>query len=101
MRSVSGTGGPASVPATRRSCLERGTASSSRARSPADSRLYLIVGARPDLDGLLEAAIRGGVDLVQIREKELPDRELLETLELARRVTARHSVPLVVNDRPA
>ena len=80
--------------------MERGTASSSHARSPADSRLYLIVGARPDLDGLLEAAIRGGVDLVQIREKELPDRELLELLELARQVTARHGVPLVVNDRP-
>jgi thiamine-phosphate pyrophosphorylase len=80
--------------------LERGIASSSRARSPADSRLYLIVGARPDLDGLLESAIRGGVDLVQIREKELSDRELLETLEVAREVTARHGVSLVVNDRP-
>jgi thiamine-phosphate pyrophosphorylase len=80
--------------------LERETASSSRARSPEASRLYLIVGARPDLEGLLEAAIRGGVDLVQIREKELPDRELLECLELARRITARHRVPLVVNDRP-
>ena len=77
-----------------------GTASSSRVRSPAASRLYLIVGARPDLADLLEAAIRGGVDLVQIREKELPDRELLELLELAREVTARHGVPLVVNDRP-
>jgi len=80
--------------------LAPGTASSSRVRSPAASRLYLIVGARPDLADLLEAAIRGGVDLVQIREKELPDRELLELLELAREVTARHGVPLVVNDRP-
>ena len=77
-----------------------GTASSSRVRSPAASRLYLIVGARPGLADLLEAAMRGGVDLVQIREKELPDRELLELLELAREVTARHGVPLVVNDRP-
>ncbi|HET8894559.1 MAG TPA: thiamine phosphate synthase [Gaiellaceae bacterium] len=65
-----------------------------------DSRLYLIVGARPDLGELLEAAIRGGVDLVQIREKTLPDRELLEVLAVARDVTARVGVPLVVNDRP-
>jgi len=65
-----------------------------------DSRLYLIVSARPDLTGLLEAAIRGGVDLVQIREKTLPDRELLEVLLEAREVTARLGVPLVVNDRP-
>jgi thiamine-phosphate pyrophosphorylase len=65
-----------------------------------DSRLYLIAPARDDLAELLEAAIAGGVDLVQVREKELPDGELLARLEAAREVTARHGVPLVVNDRP-
>ncbi len=65
-----------------------------------DSRLYLIVGVRPDLPALLEAAIRGGVDLVQIREKALPDGELLAALAEARELTARLGVPLVVNDRP-
>jgi thiamine-phosphate pyrophosphorylase len=63
-------------------------------------RLYLIAPARDDLPELLEAAIAGGVDLVQVREKELPDGELLARLEAARAVTARHGVPLVVNDRP-
>lgn len=76
------------------------TRSSWPGRLPVDSRLYLITPARPDLAELLEAAIRGGVDLVQIREKALPDRELLEVLGLAREVTARLGVPLVVNDRP-
>jgi thiamine-phosphate pyrophosphorylase len=66
----------------------------------ADSRLYLITGDRPDLEDFLEAAVRGGVDLVQIREKELADGALLEVLERARSVTARLGVPLVVNDRP-
>jgi thiamine-phosphate pyrophosphorylase len=75
------------------------TESWSRGQLPVDSRLYLIVPARPDLASLLEAAIRGGVDLVQIREKELPDRELLDVLVHAREVTARLGVPLVVNDR--
>lgn len=65
-----------------------------------DSRLYLITAARSDLEEFLDAAIRGGVDIVQIRDRELPDRALLETLETARSVTARHGVPLVVNDRP-
>lgn len=69
-------------------------------RSPADSALYLITGDRPDLEAFLEAAMRGGVDIVQIREKTLPDGELLPRLELAREVTRRHGVPLVVNDRP-
>jgi thiamine monophosphate synthase len=31
-------------------------------------RLYLITAARPDLAAFLEAAVGGGVDLVQIRD---------------------------------
>ncbi len=65
-----------------------------------DARLYLITAVRPDLEGFLEAAVRGGVDLVQVREKTLGDRELLAALERARAVTSRLGVPLVVNDRP-
>jgi len=65
-----------------------------------DSRLYLVCGVRPDLEELLEAAVRGGVDLVQIREKILADRALLAALERARELTRRLGVPLVVNDRP-
>ena len=65
-----------------------------------DNRLYLIAAARPDLETFLEAAVRGGVDIVQIREKSLPDGELLPVLQNAREVTRRLGVPLVVNDRP-
>jgi thiamine-phosphate pyrophosphorylase len=65
-----------------------------------DSHLYLITPARPDLEAFLEAAVRGGVDIVQLREKELPDGELLPRLHVAREVTRRLGVPLVVNDRP-
>ena len=65
-----------------------------------DSRLYLVTPARPDLESFLEAAVRGGVDIVQIREKTLADGELLRALRHAREVTRRLGVPLVVNDRP-
>ncbi len=65
-----------------------------------DSRLYLITGARPDLQELVETAVSGGVDIVQIREKELPDAELLRVLQEMRALTRRLEVPLVVNDRP-
>jgi len=69
--------------------------------SPAASaRLYLITAARPDLTAFLEAAVSGGVDLVQIRDKELPDPELIPVLHEARQATRRLGVPLVVNDRP-
>ncbi len=64
-----------------------------------DARLYLVTGVRPDLATFLEASIRGGVDIVQIRERSLTDRELLAALEDAREVTRRLGVPLVVNDR--
>jgi thiamine-phosphate pyrophosphorylase len=76
------------------------TRSSSPAPSLADRRLYLVTPARPDLAGFLEAAIAGGVDVVQLREKDLPDGETLRALETAREVTARLGVPLVVDDRP-
>ena len=65
-----------------------------------DRRLYLVTPVRPDLDAFLEAAVAGGVDIVQVREKHLADAELLPTLEAARAVTRRLGVPLVVNDRP-
>jgi thiamine-phosphate pyrophosphorylase len=65
-----------------------------------DSRLYLITGVRPDLEPFLEAAVRGGVDIVQIRDKMLADGALLHALRHAREVTRRLGVPLVVNDRP-
>jgi thiamine-phosphate pyrophosphorylase len=70
------------------------------ADSALDARLYLITGARPDLESFLEAAVRGGVDLVQLREKTLADGDLLPVLEEARSITRRLGVPLVVNDRP-
>ena len=75
------------------------TRSLSRAPSPADSRLYLIAPARDDLVELVEAAVRGGVDIVQVRDSELADRALLERLSEAREVTRQLGVPLVVNDR--
>jgi thiamine-phosphate pyrophosphorylase len=65
-----------------------------------DSRLYLITAARADLAGFLEASVRGGVDIVQIRDKALSDGALLSVLETARDLTRRLGVPLVVNDRP-
>lgn len=76
------------------------TGSSSHAPWPADRRLYLVTPVRVDLEGFLEAAIRGGVDIVQVRERELTDSELLRALEGVRALTHRLGVPLVVNDRP-
>jgi thiamine-phosphate pyrophosphorylase len=69
----------------------------------ARSRLYLVLEARPhgdDPSRLLEAALRGGVDIVQLRDKELPDDELVRAAEPFRRACDAHGALFVLNDRP-
>jgi thiamine-phosphate pyrophosphorylase len=62
------------------------------------ARLYLVCDAQPD--AFLSAALRGGVDIVQLRVKDAPDDEIVAT---ARRYAARcaaHGALLIINDRP-
>ncbi len=66
----------------------------------ADRRLYLCVPDRPDLAWFLEDCIAGGVDLVQLRDKRLDARPLLDRARLAARVCAAAGVPFILNDRP-
>ena len=63
-------------------------------------RLYLCTPDRPDLEPFLAACIRGGVDLVQLRDKELEPRPLLGRARAALRVCRGLGVPFVLNDRP-
>ena len=63
-------------------------------------RLYLCVPDRPDLERFVDACIRGGVDLVQLREKHLDDRALLGRADAVRAVCADAQVPFILNDRP-
>lgn len=65
-----------------------------------DRRLYLCVPDRPDLAWFLEDCIAGGVDLVQLRDKHLDARPLLDRARLAARVCAAAGVPFILNDRP-
>jgi thiamine-phosphate pyrophosphorylase len=66
----------------------------------ADRRLYLCTPDRPDLVPFVDACIDGGVDVVQLREKLLDDRTLVQRgLLLARHCTER-GVPFILNDRP-
>jgi len=70
----------------------------------AAARLYLVCGAWPDgsaLPDLLRAAVAGGVDIVQLREKELGDDELVSVALAARALCERLGALFVINDRPA
>jgi thiamine-phosphate pyrophosphorylase len=66
------------------------------------ARLYLCTDAREaqgDLEDFLDAALAGGVDIVQLRQKGLEARRELEHLEVFRAACARHGALLAVNDR--
>jgi thiamine-phosphate pyrophosphorylase len=65
-----------------------------------DRRLYLCTSDRPDLESFLDACLRGGVDIVQLRDKAAEDRTVVARARVAARVCAHHGVPLIVNDRP-
>jgi thiamine-phosphate pyrophosphorylase len=66
----------------------------------ADRRLYFCAPFRDDTEHVVEAAIAGGVDIVQLRAKDRSDAEVARLAErLAERCRAQ-SVPFIVNDRP-
>jgi thiamine-phosphate pyrophosphorylase len=65
-----------------------------------DRRLYLCTSDRPDLEPFIAACIRGGVDVVQLRDKHLDARAILERGRLALRVCRGLGVPFILNDRP-
>jgi thiamine-phosphate pyrophosphorylase len=66
----------------------------------ADKKLYLVTPVRADLPDFLDAALKGGVDVVQIRDRTTADGALLEAIARARGITQLHRAPLGVNDRP-
>jgi thiamine-phosphate pyrophosphorylase len=69
----------------------------------ADARLYVLVtdaGCRASLAGTIREAVEGGADIVQLREKNLPDRVLLERAKQVRQQTRQLGVLFLVNDRP-
>ncbi|HVF74527.1 MAG TPA: thiamine phosphate synthase [Acidimicrobiales bacterium] len=66
----------------------------------AERRLYLCTPDRPDLAQFVAACIRGGVDLVQLRDKHLDARPLLDRARVVRDVCRDHGVPFILNDRP-
>ncbi len=62
------------------------------------ARLYLVVDAAAE--HVLPAALRGGVDMVQLRDKELDDDALLAASARFRSVCDEHGALFWLNDRP-
>ncbi|MGH9042795.1 MAG: thiamine phosphate synthase [Acidimicrobiia bacterium] len=66
----------------------------------AAARLYLCTPDRADLGEFVEGVCRAGVDIVQLREKHLDDRELLRRAGVAREAARSAGALFVLNDRP-
>jgi thiamine-phosphate pyrophosphorylase len=63
-----------------------------------EARLYLVCPDMPD--DFLHAALAGGVDIVQLREKHASDQALLGTARRFASACAEHDALLIINDRP-
>ena len=67
-----------------------------------DLTLYLVTDRRMPKEGfetVVEEAIRGGVTLVQLREKEGDTGLLYERARRLKEVTDRYHIPLIIDDR--
>jgi thiamine-phosphate pyrophosphorylase len=72
-------------------------------RPELDLSLYLVTdrslaGGRP-LEGIVDEAVRGGVTLVQLREKDLGSRDFLALALRLKDLLAPRGIPLIINDR--
>lgn len=67
--------------------------------------LYLVTDSTPallrgkDLCAVVDAAIRGGVTVVQYRDKTSDTGVLIATAKRLHAITSQHKVPLLINDR--
>jgi thiamine-phosphate pyrophosphorylase len=62
------------------------------------ARLYLVCDRRPEV--FLRAALAGGVNVLQLRDKDASDDEVLAAAAVFRRVADDAGALFVVNDRP-
>jgi thiamine-phosphate pyrophosphorylase len=71
---------------------------SARRQRLQNARLYLVCDAQSD--AFLNAVLRGGVDIVQLRMKDADDRVVLDAAHRFAAATAEHGALFILNDRP-
>jgi thiamine-phosphate pyrophosphorylase len=74
-----------------------------RRRAISEARLYFVCEARPngsDPRPVLEAALRGGVEIVQLRDKDLADEYLVAAASAFREAADARDALFFLNDRP-
>lgn len=68
-----------------------------------DLTLYLVTDSRcregEAFYETIESACKGGITILQLREKEMSGRVLLERARKVKRITDRYKIPLIIDDR--
>jgi thiamine-phosphate pyrophosphorylase len=84
--------------------LERAVAATSFGLARlADAQLYVLIDGRATLEdftGLVGSLVEAGVHVLQLRDKQLADRELLMRAQRLRELTSGTPTLFVMNDRP-
>lgn len=66
-------------------------------------RLYLVtdrdLSLGRDIEWIVSEAVKGGVSIVQLREKDCPTREFVELARTLKALLSPLNVPLIINDR--
>lgn len=66
-------------------------------------KLYLITDQHvlkgKDFLGSIEASIKGGVTVVQLREKSISSKDYIDLALQVKNITDRYHIPLIINDR--
>lgn len=72
-------------------------------KSKIDYSLYLCtdrsIMSDTSIEECVEKSLKGGVSVVQIREKDCPGKEFLQIAKSVKEITRRYDVPLIINDR--
>lgn len=72
-------------------------------KSKIDYSLYLCtdrsIMSDTSIEECVEKSLKGGVSVVQIREKDCPGKEFLQIAKSVKEITRRYGVPLIINDR--
>lgn len=68
-----------------------------------DTRIYFITDSTPysedEFLGRVESALKGGVSLIQLREKDRTTREYIALAQKVHELAKRFGVPLIIDDR--
>lgn len=75
----------------------------SRSKALELSRLYVIVNPRDPgplpLEALVRETVSGGADIIQLRDKDAPDEEMVERARALSKIAHDHGALFIVNDR--